>query len=80
MTHLFSLLPAHPEYLDPGSGSLLIQMILAAVLGIGVGIRIFWKSIKAFFNRNKVTDSQSEDPTSIVDDPTALPEEKSDNK
>jgi hypothetical protein len=55
-------------------------MILAAVLGIGVGIRIFWKNIQAFFNRNKATDSLSQDPTSIVDDPTALPEEKSDNK
>ena len=80
MTHLFSILPTHPEYLDPGSGSMLIQMILAAVLGIGVGVKIFWKQIQAFFNRNKAKDSLSEDPTEIVDDPTALPDEKSDLK
>jgi len=41
-------------YLDPGSGSLLIQLILAAVLGIGVAVRIFWRNIKAFFTGKKV--------------------------
>lgn len=40
-------------YLDPGSGSLLIQLILAAVLGAGVAIRIFWKRIKSIFTGKK---------------------------
>jgi hypothetical protein len=40
-------------YLDPGSGSLLIQLILAALLGIGVAVRIFWRNIKAFFTGKK---------------------------
>lgn len=68
MAHLFSILPSHPQYLDPGSGSMLIQMILAAVLGIGVGVKIFWKQIKTFFTRNKITGNLSDDPTEIVDD------------
>lgn len=33
-------------YLDPGSGSILIQLILAALLGLGVFIRSQWSRIK----------------------------------
>jgi len=40
-------------YLDPGSGSFIIQMLLAGLLGIGVGVRIYWKKIVAFFNKKK---------------------------
>jgi hypothetical protein len=38
-----------PPYLDPGSGSLLIQIIIAAVLGLGVALRASWGSIKKMF-------------------------------
>lgn len=41
-------------YLDPGSGSMLVQLILAAILGIGVIARVFWRNIKAFFTGKKV--------------------------
>lgn len=40
-------------YLDPGSGSFLIQLLLAAVLGIGVAVRIYWAKIKTLFNGKK---------------------------
>jgi len=38
-------------YLDPGTGSYVIQIILAALLSIGVGVRIFWGKIKAIFKK-----------------------------
>jgi hypothetical protein len=39
-----------PEpYLDPGSGSFIIQILIAALLGIGVAIRASWGRIKRFF-------------------------------
>jgi hypothetical protein len=47
-------------YLDPGSGSFIIQMLLAGLLGIGVGVRIYWKKIVAFFNKKKGTGVQDE--------------------
>jgi hypothetical protein len=47
-------------YLDPGSGSFIIQMILAGFLGIAVAIRIYWKKIVAFFKRNKASQVQDE--------------------
>jgi hypothetical protein len=34
-------------YLDPGAGSIILQVILAAVLGVGIFTRIFWKKIKS---------------------------------
>lgn len=37
-------------YLDPGSGSLLVQLLLAAVLGVGVAVRIYWNKIKTLFH------------------------------
>jgi len=40
-------------YLDPGSGSVILQIILAAILGIGVTVRIFWKKIKYILSRQK---------------------------
>ena len=55
---------AHPPlYLDPGSGSLLVQILLAALLGAGVTVRLFWKRIAAFFGRDKssVTSSIEEE-------------------
>ncbi len=37
-------------YIDPGSGSILIQVILASCLG---GIAIFWSKIKSLFTGKK---------------------------
>jgi len=65
---------ATQSYLDPGSGSMLVQILLAALLGAGVGIKIFWKNIKAFFTGKKAGEVSTEDPTEVVeDDPTAVP-------
>jgi hypothetical protein len=36
-------------YLDPGSGSFIIQIAIAALLGLGVAIRASWGSIKKLF-------------------------------
>jgi hypothetical protein len=40
-------------YLDPGSGSFLIQLLLAAALGIGVATRMYWAKIKSLFGGKK---------------------------
>jgi hypothetical protein len=46
---LIALLCARPAhaYLDPGTGSLMLQMLLAVVFGAAVGIKMFWRQIKA---------------------------------
>ena len=40
-------------YIDPGSGSYILQMIIAAVLGVSFFFKNFWLSIKAFFTGKK---------------------------
>ena len=37
-------------YIDPGSGSILIQVILASCIG---GVAVFWQKIKALFSGKK---------------------------
>jgi hypothetical protein len=46
-------------YLDPGSGSILLQMLLAAILGIGVAVRLFWGKIRSFFTRKSLNSDKS---------------------
>ncbi len=36
-------------YLDPGTGSYIIQLIMAVFLGGIFALKIFWKQIKIFF-------------------------------
>ena len=38
-------------YLDPGFGSMILQLVLAGLLGAGVIIRIFWKRIRTLFGK-----------------------------
>ena len=40
-------------YLDPGFGSMLIQVLVASLAAAGAMIGIFRNRIKAFFSRNK---------------------------
>lgn len=54
-----------PElYLDPGSGSMLVQILIATLLGAAVAIRMFWGRIKSFFKGGSAEDTaQAEDET-----------------
>ena len=52
-------------YLDPGSGSFLIQLLIAALLGLAVAIRASWSRIKGWFG------IKSEPKTDDDDEPEA---------
>jgi hypothetical protein len=38
-------------YIDPGSGSLVIQIIVGALVGAGITIKIYWYKLKEKFIR-----------------------------
>ena len=40
-------------YLDPGTGSFIIQILLTGLLGIGVAVKIYWEKIISFFKGDK---------------------------
>ena len=48
-------------YLDPGSGSFLIQLLIAALLGLGVAVRASWGKIKGWFGVKPKAESDDED-------------------
>jgi Na+/melibiose symporter-like transporter len=43
-------------YLDPATGSMIVQAVIAFVAAAGVSVGIFWKRLKSFFGRNKEDD------------------------
>lgn len=45
-----SVKPAH-AYLDPGTGSMMVQAVLAVIAAVSVSIGVFWKRIKMIFGR-----------------------------
>lgn len=40
-------------YLDPGSGSLILQLLLGGVAAIGVSAKLYWHRILRFFRVRK---------------------------
>jgi hypothetical protein len=49
-------------YLDPGTGSLILQAVIAALAGVAVAITSYWQRIRAFFRRSS-RDSELSDKT-----------------
>lgn len=40
-------------YLDPGSGSMLLQLVFGGVVGLGVILKLYWKSFLGLFRRRQ---------------------------
>ena len=36
-------------YIDPGSGSMLLQVLLGGIAGVAVAVRMYWHRLRAFF-------------------------------
>jgi hypothetical protein len=43
-------------YIDPGSGSIVIQALVGALVGVGITLRIYWYKIKEKFLRSSKND------------------------
>lgn len=52
-----SELPRTLAYLDPGAGSYLVQMLIAAFLGGGILLKAFWSRL---FGRNTKDDHEND--------------------
>ncbi len=51
-------------YLDPGSGSMLLQVILGGIAAVGVALKLGWHKIVIFFGGGKSKGTASEDSDS----------------
>ena len=52
-------------YLDPGTGSMLLQALIGAVAGAWIVLRLYWDKIKGFFSRSN---RKSPENSSSVDE------------
>lgn len=48
-------------YLDPGSGSFVVQALIAMFAGVAVTVRLYWHKIKAFLGLGPEVDEDDED-------------------
>ncbi len=49
----FFLMGSSYAYIDPGSGSIILQALLGALAAAGATISIYWNKIKNLFKRSK---------------------------
>lgn len=48
-------------YLDPGTGSMLLQVILGGIAAIGVALKLFWHKIRVALGFNKSRQGEQEE-------------------
>jgi len=52
-------------YLDPGTGSIILQGLIAALAAAGLVMKAYWYKIKSFFGKsesNSLADEEDADP------------------
>jgi hypothetical protein len=57
---VLTVTPAY-AYLDPGTGSMILQLLLGGVAGLVVIFKMYWARIKEFFGGGSKDHSSSED-------------------
>ena len=50
---LFAPASVSAQYLDPGAGSIMIQVVIAAIVGVSAFAKLYWSRITAFFSKKK---------------------------
>ena len=43
-------------YIDPGSGTIIIQAIVGVLVGVGITVKIYWERLKVKFSALKKND------------------------
>ena len=58
----FAVVAAAPAsaYLDPGTGSTIIQIAVASLLGAAFAVKTFWRRITGIFSRKKPSPEQGD--------------------
>lgn len=48
---LSSILKSYDAYLDPGSGSFILQLLIASLVGAAFIIKTYWRRINGYFRK-----------------------------
>jgi len=68
---LFSILERKAFYLDPGSGSFLIQLLIAGLAALTIAFASQWNRIKRLFGKKKTKTDETEDDDDDEQEPKA---------
>ena len=47
---------AHAQYLDPGAASVIVQVVIAGIVGVAAFVKFNWARISSFFTRSSKGD------------------------
>jgi len=47
-------------YLDPGTGSMLLQVVLGGIAAVGVAIKLYWHKLRAAFGMARKEETEDE--------------------
>jgi hypothetical protein len=42
-----------PAYLDPGSGSIIFQAVVAGAMAVSLTVKIYWRRLRGLFRRQE---------------------------
>lgn len=56
---LLAFTNAH-AYLDPGTGSMMLQVILGGVAAVGVAVKLYWHKLRVAIGLGKKKESEQE--------------------
>jgi hypothetical protein len=62
----------HLAYIDPASGSMLLQIILGGVAAMAVALKMWWRRVLRFLHISKPEDDAPAEPVSAVRESEAL--------
>lgn len=51
--------PAEAQYLDPGAAGIIVQAVVAGVVAVAAGVKLYWSKISGLFSRRRRSDKQS---------------------
>ena len=60
-----TVIPVANAYIDPGSGSFIVQMAIGALLGVSLAVKVFWRRLIGFFTgRNRKASEEEREKVS----------------
>jgi hypothetical protein len=62
----------HLAYIDPASGSMLLQIILGGVAAMAVALKMWWRRVLRFLHISKPEDDASAEPVTAAHETEAL--------
>ena len=51
-------IPAAAQYLDPGAASIIVQAVVAGVVAVAAGVKLYWTKLSGQISRRRPNDTE----------------------